>query len=346
MKYPNVLVVATSHKTRGGIAAVVRIHKSGKHWDLFHCHWIETHRDGTPIYKLWYLFIALAQYLVLLPFYDIVHIHIATRASARRKQLFLYPAKWLQKKVILHFHPPDEKFLTEQNGLALYQKLFDMADLVLVLSTHWQQWIQQTFAVQTEIKVLYNPYPKVNRRDDLRQENILFAGVLIDKKGYEVLIRAFARIHPSHPHWRLVFAGSGEIQKAQNLIAELGIDQNVDFLGWVQATEKENAFHNASIFCLPSDGEGFPMAVLDAWAYGIPCVMTPVGGIPDVVKDGVNGMLFPIRDDQVLAEKLEILVTDKERRAEIVSGADKLIKKMFDIDQISKALDKIYTELS
>lgn len=56
--------------------------------------------------------------------------------------------------------------------------------------------------------------------------------------------------------------------------------------------KKEETFQKASIYCLASDGEGFPMGVLDAWAYGIPCVVTPVGGIPDIVKDGINGLIF------------------------------------------------------
>lgn len=93
-----VLVVATSRKTRGGITSVIKAHETGEQWKKYHCRWIETHRDGNAIRKLWYLFTALIEYILLLPFYDIVHIHIATTQSAKRKMLFLYPAKWIGKK--------------------------------------------------------------------------------------------------------------------------------------------------------------------------------------------------------------------------------------------------------
>ena len=66
-----VLVVATSRKTRGGITSVVKAHETGAQWKKYHCRWIQTHRDGNPIRKLWYLFTALIEYACLLPFYDI-----------------------------------------------------------------------------------------------------------------------------------------------------------------------------------------------------------------------------------------------------------------------------------
>lgn len=81
-----VLVIATSRKTRGGITSVIKAHETGEQWKKFHCKWIETHRDGNSIRKLYYLFTALIEYILLLPFYDIVHIHVATTQSARRKK--------------------------------------------------------------------------------------------------------------------------------------------------------------------------------------------------------------------------------------------------------------------
>ena len=88
-----VLVVATSRMTRGGITSVVKAHETGEQWKKYHCRWIETHRDGPTWRKIWYLVTALLEYVVLLPFYDIVHIHVATTQSARRKKLFFTLAK-------------------------------------------------------------------------------------------------------------------------------------------------------------------------------------------------------------------------------------------------------------
>lgn len=340
-----VLVVATSRKTRGGITSVVKAHETGEQWKKYHCKWIQTHRDGPPVRKLWYLITALLEYWVLLPFYDIVHIHIATTQSAKRKTLFFYPAKWLGKKTIFHFHPSNEKFLFEPCNQKLYRSLFSKADLIFVLSEQWRKWIKEALGLTEHIKVLYNPCPTVNRRDDIRQKNILFAGTIIKRKGYDTLIKGFARIAKKYPDWKIVFAGNGEIEQAQAIAKDEKIESQTIFLGWISGKEKELVFQQASIYCLASDSEGFPMGVLDAWAYGIPCVVTPVGGIPDIIRNEKNGLIFPIGDINKLANQLELLIQNKPLRAHIVEASDKYVNSLFNINVINKELDKIYSSL-
>lgn len=340
-----VLVIATSRKTRGGITSVVKAHEIGEQWKKYHCRWIETHRDGNNIRKLWYLGTALVEYICLLPFYDIVHIHLATTQSAKRKKMFFYLAKWLSKKVILHFHPSNEKFLFEPMNVRLYRKLFSKADLVLVLSEQWRCWIKMALGLSNHIEVLYNPCPIVNRRDDLRKNHILFAGSIISRKGYETLIRGFAKIAQEHSDWKVIFAGNGEIANAMKIVECCGIQDQVEFLGWVTDKDKEKVFQEASVYCLASDGEGFPMGVLDAWAYGIPCVVTPVGGIPDIVVDGENGLVFGVGDVDGLANKLHMIIIDRTLRENIVLGQDQYVKGAFNINSINRKLEKIYTRL-
>lgn len=340
-----VLVIATSRKTRGGITSVVKAHETGEQWKKYHCKWIETHRDGNSIRKLWYLFSALLQYLVLLPFYDIVHIHIATTQSAKRKQFFFYPAKWMKKRTIFHFHPSNEKFLFEPYNQKLYQKLFSQADLILVLSEQWKKWLEESLGITEHVEVLYNPCPKVNRREDIRENNILFAGTIIPRKGYGDLIKAFAKIAKKYPNWKIIFAGNGEIENAKKIASEYGISNQIVFPGWINGKKKEETFQKASIYCLASNGEGFPMGVLDAWAYGIPCVVTPVGGIPDIIKDEVNGLIFPVGDIDTLASKLEKLITNKDLRTKIVKETDKYVNNEFNVSSINQKLGQIYSNL-
>lgn len=341
-----VLVVATSRKTRGGIASVVKAHKTGEQWGKFHCKWIETHRDGNVVRKLWYICMALIEYTFLLPFCGIVHIHIATPPSAKRKVLFFYPAKWLGKKVILHFHPSNEKFLFEPANCKLYRRLFSKADLVLVLSEQWKYWIKMVLGLDEHIEVLYNPCPIVNRREDLRKKHVLFAGTIIPRKGYEILIRGFAKIAQKYPDWNVVFAGNGEIENAMKIADCCGIKNQVKFLGWVTGEDKERVFQEASVYCLASDGEGFPMGVLDAWAYGVPCVVTPVGGIPDIIVDGENGLVFNVGDVNGLAGKLQKIISDRTLRESIVTKQDEYVKETFNVNSINKRLEEIYIGLS
>lgn len=343
---PKVLVIATSKKTRGGITSVVKAHETGEQWKRFHCKWIETHRDGSMVRKLWYICTALIEYIFMLPFYDIVHIHIATTQSAKRKMLFFYPAKWLGKKVILHFHPSNEKFLFEATNRRLYQKLFSEADLVLLLSEQWRHWIKLALGLEEHIRVLYNPCPIVNRREDLRKKHILFAGTIIPRKGYETLIKGFAKIAREHSDWKVIFAGNGEIENGMQIAKESGIENQVEFLGWIAGKDKERVFQESSVYCLASDGEGFPMGVLDAWAYGVPCVVTPVGGIPDIIVDGKNGLIFKVGDVDGLADKLHQMINDGTLRKNIVYGQDKYVKGVFNVDNINKELENIYVKLT
>lgn len=340
-----VLVVATSRKTRGGITSVVKAHEMGEQWKRYHCRWIETHRDGPAWRKVWYLGTALIEYFTLLPFYDIVHIHIATTQSAKRKTLFFYPAKWFGKKTIFHFHPSNEKFLFDSNNRKLYKKLFSQADLVLVLSEQWRRWIREALGLTDRIEIQYNPCPVVNRRNDIRKKNILFAGTLIPRKGYETLLRGFALIAHKYLDWIVVFAGNGEIERGKRIAKELNIADRVRFLGWVSGDDKDKVFQEASIYCLASDGEGFPMGMLDAWAYGIPCVMTPVGGIPDIVRDGETGLIFPIGDIDRLADKLESLIVNEDLCKQIVKCSDKWVYNDFNINVINRKMGCWYNQI-
>lgn len=346
LKLPKVLVVATSRKTRGGITSVIKAHEHGKQWGRFHCYWIQTHRDGNVWVKLRYLIAAWVQFLILVPFCQLVHIHGTAGFSAKRKQPFIKIAKFLDKKVIFHFHPSSDKILSENKNKIILNEIFSTVDRVIVLSPSWVRLINCTFPNNVfSLQVLWNPCPKVNRCINTRKKQILFAATIIERKGYITLLQAFGKIAPLFPDWKLVCAGNGDIKHGKQVASELCIDNQVEWLGWITGDLKEKVFQESSIYCLASKGEGFPMSILDAWAYGIPCVMTPVGGLPDIVKDGENGLLFPIGDSDTLAEKLSFLMRNEDVRKTLVVGADKWVYGDLSEENITHKLEQIYVSL-
>ena len=145
-----------------------------------------------------------------------------------------------------------------------------------------------------------------------------------------------------YPEWKVVIAGNGEIEKAKAIANEYGIEKQIEFLGWVNGSAKDRAFQRASIYCLASDGEGFPMGVLDAWAYGIPCVVTPVGGLPDIVVDGENALVFPVGNVDILASQLKKMISDDGLREKIANASLELAHTTFNIDCINKKMEDIY----
>lgn len=341
-----ILVVATSHKTRGGITAVVKAHQQGKQWTEFHCKWIETHIDKGAIWKLFYLIKGWLTFVFLLPTYSIVHIHTSEPPSALRKCLFLPLAKLFRKKVIVHFHAfsPDTTICGKYKKI--YRYLFTKADAVIVLSQLWEKYVNDVFELGDKIHVIYNPctakpYPQIYDK----KKQILYAGTVNARKGYRDMIEAFAIIAKDFPDWQIVFAGNGEIEQGKTLAKEFEISRQTVFLGWVSGKAKDKAFKEASIFCLPSYAEGFPMAVLDAWSYGLPVITTPVGGIPDVAKDGENLLLFNPGDVAALAKQMEKLIKDTTLRNKLSKASLQLARTTFNIDVINKEIEELYKNL-
>ncbi|MCD8235983.1 MAG: glycosyltransferase family 4 protein [Prevotellaceae bacterium] len=142
----------------------------------------------------------------------------------------------------------------------------------------WYKEVEKNLNITDNIKVIYNPCTVEPLKNTyIKQNVILFAGSVNCRKGYSDLIKAFGRIAHSHPQWELHIAGNGEIEQGKALAKKLNIEEQVKFLGWVDGEDKDREFYQSSIFCLPSYAEGFPMAVLDAWAYELPVITTPVG---------------------------------------------------------------------
>lgn len=174
---------------------------------------------------------------------------------------------------------------------------------------------------------------------------ILFAGTLTHRKGYDDLIKAFSKIAHEYPEWKLKLAGNGEIDNGIELTKKYNIENQVEFLGWVNGDDKDKVFRHASIYCLPSYSEGFPMGVLDAWAYHLPVVTTPVGGIPDVGIDGENMLLFISGDISDLSKKVEMLMVDSTLYDKIQSASMLFSSKTFNINNVTRRLSEFYTSL-
>lgn len=343
-----VLIVATSRKTRGGITSVIKAHETGEQWKKYHCHWVQTHRDGPAWRKLLYFVTGLTDFLIRVPFYDIVHIHTADYGTEKRKRIFARLTKLFGKKLIVHLHSSGPEYSIGEKYKDLYEYSFNHADKLIFLSNTWREIAMQAYILnQKRVEVLYNPCPIVNPSMPEERENyILFAGTLTHRKGYDDLIKSFASLASKYPSWKLKLAGNGEIDHGKELAKQLGIENQVDFLGWINGDEKDKAFRKASIYCLPSYSEGFPMGVLDAWAYNLPVVTSPVGGIPDVAIDNENIMLFTPGDINSLALKLESLMKDSELRTKMSEASKAFSNGRFSISNITNQLNEIYHSLN
>ena len=175
---------------------------------------------------------------------------------------------------------------------------------------------------QNLIKVIYNPIVTPDLQDkseapldhpwfkDGEPPVVLAVGRLTDQKAFDVLIQAFSLVRKNRPA-RLLILGEGENRPAlQSLIKQLGLEQDVSLMGFVQNPYPYMA--HASLFVLPSRWEGLPTVLVEALYLGTPIIATDCpGGSREILKDGQFGKLVPVDAPLILAEAIEGSMNDR-----------------------------------
>ena len=184
-----------------------------------------------------------------------------------------------------------------------------------------------------------------SRKINVDNYNIIFVGRLVSQKGVDLLVKAFAKLTEKVPEARLILVGDGpEKSHLQCLAEKLGVIGKIIFSGFVHHSKIRDFLHEASVFVLPSRSEGLPNALLQAMAAGLPCVATSVGGVPDIIKDGVNGILVPPEREDLLAEALEKVLLDKNMARRLGEEARRSVLHLR-LDRIVDSYSKLITEI-
>lgn len=155
---------------------------------------------------------------------------------------------------------------------------------------------------------------------------IVSCGRLNKVKNYEMLIRAYARLHIEDcPQLRIYGQGS-EKENLEKLISELNLEGRVFLCG--QTDDIAGVLREARLFVLTSDSEGMPNALMEAMAAGVPCIATdcPPGGVREVFGDELEEMLIPVKNAKALEEKMLRILSDKEKRQDAVNKMRKRAK--------------------
>ena len=196
----------------------------------------------------------------------------------------------------------------------------------------------------SDIRRLYNgidltrfrPDPSVAREQNL----ILGVGRLVEKKGFDDLIRACAILANRGLNFRCEIIGKGPLKQAlSDQIAELGVGEFVKLVGARPQDRVLQAYKQATIFALPcvvgSDGnrDGLPTVLLEAMATGLPAVSTDLTGIPEIIDHNVNGFIVPPGDVDVLANGLDRLLRSPALRERLGTAARQKVEREFDVRQ-------------
>lgn len=348
--HAKILMVGPDLSLHGGIVSVVQGYLDGglpEACDGFE--YLGTGVGSTKLGKSIAFARALARYERVMPSYDIVHLHISARGSYKRKSIMARMARKAGKYVILHDHDGEFEKAFEEGGDAYrrdVRKTFGIADRVVVLSEEWRDYFAENVCDSEKIVVVHNGV-KVPAEpcSPWSQQDILFLGRLDARKSPDVLLRASRRVLERFPGTKVVFGGDGEVEKNKALAEELGIANHCEFHGWVSGAEREGLFARAAVYCLPSKNEGLPMSVLEAMARGIPTVATPVGGVPQVIEDGVSGFLVDVDDVDALSDRLNILLDKPGLRENVGAASRNTVTRLFNVGGSIKQLLALYRAL-
>jgi glycogen(starch) synthase len=175
---------------------------------------------------------------------------------------------------------------------------------------------------------------------------LLCLGRLVRIKGFDLAITALPRILEKFPSVRLIIAGDGpERGSLERQARELGVEDAVDFLGWVAPSEVPALINTASILVLPSRADAFPLAGIQAAFMERPVVATRVGGIPELVVDGETGLLVEAENTAGLADAILSLLDHPEKVDRLGEAARERSLKLFDIDRIADSYQNLYRRI-
>jgi colanic acid/amylovoran biosynthesis glycosyltransferase len=284
---------------------------------------------------------------------DLLHCHFGPngRYAAALKQ-----AGAFDRPVVTTFHAYELSSLLRVVQPGYYETLFRFGALFLPISRHWVQKLvdlgcdpQRIVVHHMGIDGARNPFR--DRSGGGERPRLIATGRLIEKKGHTYTLRALALVKQRDPGlaFSLDIVGEGpQMARLQAECAQLGLTEHVTFHGGLPHGQTLELLNRASIFVLPSvtatdgDVEGIPVAIMEAMAQGLPVISTFHSGIPELVEDGVSGLLVPERDVEALAAAITAMLTTPQKWGEVGRAGRRKIEAEFDGRTLSRRLLELY----
>jgi glycosyltransferase involved in cell wall biosynthesis len=220
----------------------------------------------------------------------------------------------------------------------LWKKIFLRADTIQTISHFLADWAR-TLGYKGRIEVIPNgvdtrKFELTNIRKQKENTVLISASRLVKKNGMEDVINALAHL-PENVVFQVI--GSGLLEGSLKVqVKKLKLENRVTFLGFLNQDEIPKYLHQADIFIRPSLSEGMGNSFIEAMAAGLPIIATPVGGIPDFLRDGETGLFCEVHNPQSICETVSRLITNPALKEEIITNAKALVIEKYDWNLIAR----------
>lgn len=223
--------------------------------------------------------------------------------------------------------------------------------LFIVTGTQFNvDFLQKFYPQAKNIHLVHDGVKKLvfSKLDTTKFDKITFVSVgrLVYKKGFQFLIEASKILDQKGLDFETLIIGDGKMRnQLENQVKELNLDNRVKFLGSMENSKISQLFTKSTAFVLPcvkaenNDIDGIPLIIIEALFTKIPVISSKISGIPEIVKDGVTGLLCEERNVQQIAEKMELVATNSELAKKLSENALAFVEENF---EIGKTMEKLY----
>ncbi len=284
---------------------------------------------------------------------DVVHVHTNSYAGFYVKALMGLLGRLVGARSALHMHGAEFKeFYGRSSGIVqrLIRLLILGNSVLIVLSNEWRDFFLSIGIGRDKLVVMTNSVfvpahmSKPARAEHLR---VLFLGRFERRKGIYELMEAIVRNEDLRRRCRFILVGprTDDWSSIADRVRTDHLESSVELPGAKSGPEKEAAFRDADVFLLQSFNEGMPIALLEAMSHGLACITSPVGGIPQVIEDGQNGLLIPPGDIGALAGAIRRLLDEPGLLEQLQANARRTIERRYNWDRRAEQLAEMYRRL-
>jgi glycosyltransferase involved in cell wall biosynthesis len=285
--------------------------------------------------------------------YDVIHLHTANETQGYCLGFGIKKLFKRNNKLIIQIHAPQVHRIPRSSGELFNIFTCKTADFIFCGSNFAKKNIVDSYKIpESKVKVIYAGVDELflNTERNCKESDvktILFVGRLggphgvKGQKGADILLQALPLIQEKH-NVRLKLIGTGRTEAYLLLVRELGIEEYVEFLGFVDDEKLLENYLNSDVFVFPSRRESFGLVLAEAMASSLPVVSTTVGAIPEVVENGVSGILVPPEDPEKLARAVVHMLDDTEKMKQMGIKGKERVKEYFTWDKVAKRAIQYY----